>query len=63
MYGVLNTVSEYAYQKTFLHTLLMFVFKIVKSLQCILKGILLCLIWTFQTIFSKLHHEKFMQTA
>ena len=40
MYGVLNTLSEYTYfciSKTLLHALLLLVFKIVESLQCILK--------------------------
>ena len=37
MYRVLNTLSEYTYQKTLRHTLLLPVFKIVESLQCILK--------------------------
>ena len=37
MYSVLNTHSEYTYQKTLLHTLLLLVFKILESLQCILK--------------------------
>ena len=35
----MNTFSEYtfAYQKTLLHTLLLLIFEIVESLQCILK--------------------------
>ena len=40
MYSVSNTLSEYIYfqyQKTLLHTLLLPIFKIVESLQCILK--------------------------
>ena len=39
MFSVLNTLSEYiyfAYQKTLIHTLLLLIFKIVESLQCIL---------------------------
>ena len=41
MYTVLNTLLEYTYftcQKTLLHTLMLLVFKIVESFQCILKG-------------------------
>ena len=40
MHSVLNTFLEYAYfdiKKTLFHTLLFLVFKIVESLQCILK--------------------------
>ena len=40
MYSVLNTLSEYTYfnvSKTLLHTLLLLAFKIVESLECILK--------------------------
>ena len=40
MYKALNTLSEDTYfyiTKTLLHTLLLLVFKIVESLQCILK--------------------------
>ena len=39
MYNVLNKLSEYTYFyicETLLHSLLLFVFKIVESLQCIL---------------------------
>ena len=42
MYRVLNKLLEYIYfyisKKPLLHTLLLFVFKIVESLQCILKS-------------------------
>ena len=41
MYSVLNTLQEYKYfyiSKTLLHTFFLLVFKIVKSLQCILKN-------------------------
>ena len=37
MYSVSNRLSEYTYQKTLLHTPLLLAFKIVESLQCILK--------------------------
>ena len=37
MYSALNTLSEYTYQKTLLYKLLLLVFKIVQSLQCILE--------------------------
>ena len=41
MYSVLSTLSKYTYfltyRKTLLHALLLLVFKIVQSLQCILK--------------------------
>ena len=36
-------IHTFTYQKTLLHTLLLLVFKIVESLQCILKTISLCL--------------------
>ena len=36
MYNVLNTLSEYTYQKTSLYTLLLLVSKIIESLKCIL---------------------------
>ena len=41
MHSVLNQLSEYItfkYQKTLLHTLLLRAFKIVESIQCILKN-------------------------
>ena len=34
------SIHTFTYQKTLLHTLLLFVFKIVERLQCILKGAL-----------------------
>ena len=43
-YSVLNALSEYTYfyQKILFHTLLLLVFlKIVKSLQCVLKNVIL----------------------
>ena len=36
MYSVLNTLDTFTCQKSLLHTLLLLVFKIVESLQCIL---------------------------
>ena len=40
MYSVSNTLSEYTYQKTLLHTLLLLVSKIIESLRRILNAIL-----------------------
>ena len=51
MYSVLNQLSEdaFTYQKTLLHTLLFFVCKIVKSLNCILKILYEC-VFTLQLL-------------
>ena len=41
MYSILNKLTEYIYfyiSKILLHTLLLLIFKIVESLQCILKA-------------------------
>ena len=55
MYSVLNELSDYIYfyisKNMLLHTLLLFVFKIVESRKCILKGLIK------QEVYIKRHDE------
>ena len=60
MYSVLNELSDYIYfyipKSMLLHTILLFVFKIVKSRKCILKGLIK------QEVYIK-RHDKISKTS